>query len=398
MTDDERRALLLDLSRRMSGDLPAAEAARLEASLDDPEVAALWADMAALPDALAAIPLEAPPVHLDRAVLRRSPRSGLRIATGLGIAAAVAALILVPRPEAPIPEVALLAGDQVVSGRTSVVAGAVRVEIDGLARITVEPFDPVVRATEHHNPEDPMKAALAALGGAVGGAIVTVAVLKGTATVTTDEAAPATLHAGETRRISTEPRSPRAPAAIPEGEAPEQTIARLQADLEALQAQLGQARFTGAVASGQLEAHVGVPQDWPDDLDPALQPDAMRARAQAVADAHEGVELVEVDCSEYPCITILSPTEMSEAWTDQLRPAAEALAEGLSDVGLSVSASNFSDGDVSAGYFGVVVAPSEDADRNSEVGTRTHYRADALMEELGHEVLGEAKAEAEGSG
>jgi hypothetical protein len=64
-------------------------------------------------------------------------------------------------------------------------------------------------------------------------------------------------------------------------------------------------------------AAYGDPAPFPPDLEPHLQPEAVEARARRVmTECPElGWTLREVDCSEYPCITLWDGPD-SDAWLD----------------------------------------------------------------------------------
>ncbi|MBX2799547.1 MAG: hypothetical protein KTR31_17860 [Myxococcales bacterium] len=390
---------LESLSQLLAGELTDARASELQRRLArDPELQALYATLQALPDDLADLPQLPPPPALDARVLaahRPATRRSPRWIAGVAALAAAAAITVLWAWQAP-PTLALAMGDTVVHGDARVVAGHVRIDVDGLARITMEPDPTLVRVPPAPNQEDPMKTAMAVLGGAVGGAVVTVAVLEGTATLRSTEGAPVELAAGEVRRVPSASARVAAPTPLTPlpGEDEAATIARLQGELETLRAALGQAQFTGAVTSGQLEAHVGSPQEWPDDVPEALTPDAMRAKAEQAAQEIDGVELVEVDCAEYPCIVVYESDNIEPGWSDRARPAAEALTEGIENAGLSVSASGFNNDGRTAGFLGVTVAPPDDAERGSDTQVRTAYRTSALLEELGQQATeGQASEE-----
>lgn len=388
------------LSRLLSGELPQPQAQALRRRIEaEPEVAEAWAQLSGLPDALAALPSQPPPPELDAALLQaHAPQRGPSQRRLIGALAVAGALALVGSMALrPIPTVALVGGDQIVDGHVDVVAGRLKIEVDGLARITMEPPAPPVRGGGVDTEEDPMKAALSALGGAAGGAAITVAVLQGTAKIHEGQA-PTTLTAGEVREIPPAQASVATvepPRAVP-GEPPEQTIARLRGQVIELQDQLEAARFSGAVASGQLEAHVGSPQAWPTDLPEGFTPQAMAARVEQVLEAHgDTLALTEMDCSEYPCITVFQPPAgvATDDWHDLAKPALEALGAEL-EAGLSVYASKFKGDEGEAALMGVVLTPPDAGGRDTELGARTKYRSTTLMEELGEAALEELEARA----
>jgi len=363
-----------DLSRLLAGDLPAAQAEALRQRIAmDPEVAHAWTALHTVVDDLPHLPEEAPPVALDALVLgfATAPRRPFSASTALGGALAAAALIWFAfRPfgatELPKPQVD---------------PGDLLVDVDGIARISMNPPK-----------ESPMNASQSALAGALGGVAVTVAVLQGSAWVWSEDGSRVEVTAGQTHTTATDAQEPKlrfvVPAAPP-GETPEEAVVRLEATVAALTSARDQAQFTGAVAQGQLVAHVGTPQEWPADLPPGYAADDMRARVDAVLEAHPDIELEEMDCSEYPCITIFRPLDSSEGWEERMKPAAMAMAEGLEDPGLSVAMSMVDNGGESIALLGVTVSPPEDTQGSTEVGARTKFRTSSLMEALGEEALEE---------
>lgn len=371
-----------ELSRLLAGDLPEPEAAALRRRLaTEPEVERAWQALQELVEAVQALPAEAPPPGLDARVLglrttERSPgRWGWALAgAAAGVLAGVLAAALLAKPHPP-SRVALVRGQQVVSGRVQVVAGELEVEVDGLARLSVEPGAGLARAEGAQ--EDPMKTALSALAGAAGGALVTVAVLEGSALVRGPDVPPVRVEAGEVRTVGGSSR-PRPQASAPDSA----EVQRLQAEVERLTGELEEARLRSAVAQGQLVARVGSPQPWPTPAPAGLDPESLQARAREAVARHPGVALAGLDCSEYPCITLLQPTQRGEGWEELLKGAAQDLAEGLSGVGLALLASGYDDGDGPSGVMAAIVAPPDDLVRDTEVGLRTAARAEGLMEAL----------------
>ncbi|MEQ1506642.1 MAG: hypothetical protein ABMB14_30725, partial [Myxococcota bacterium] len=166
-----------DLSRLRAGELDDVAAAALWRRIEaEPAVAVAWAELLRLTDDLGHLPEEAPPAHLDARVLglrERAPIPAARWALG-GLAAAAVLTVALRWPDPPTA-ITVTEGVQLVDGVAEVRAGDVRVAIDGVTSIAVEPPAGDLREPDQ---EDPMKAVTAALGGAVAGAVVTVAVLE----------------------------------------------------------------------------------------------------------------------------------------------------------------------------------------------------------------------------
>ncbi len=400
-----------DLSRLLNGELDDEVSAALRERIrTEPDVARAWASMTTLVDDLEDLPQAAPPVHLDAAVLGESRRSppvpapantrGLRVAMAVGAALVAATLVLSWRVTPP-PVLHVVASDELVDGSVAVMAAGRHVDIDGLARITVEPAVGVLREWEPDQ-EDPMNrtAVLSAAIAAAAGAVLTVAVYEGTATIADPGASPVVLEAGDTQRMgpttTTATGSSRIPPArpLPAGATQAQTIAHLKERIDELEGALSRSEFTGAIAQGQLVAHVGAPQAWPEDVAEGLQPDAFSEHLEAAVEAFEGAEVAEIDCSEYPCIAVLELTELTEDWADRLGAVPEKMAEDFGeDMGLSVMGMGFEDDDSEAALLGFVFAPEGDTARDSEVGSRSHYRANELMQEMGRSRLAQGSEE-----
>ncbi len=320
MTDAER------LSRLLDGDLPDAEADALHARIEaEPALARQWAAMQALPGALAALGDAGapPPLALRAPAPAPKARAWLPVAAaavlGLGLGALTAALA---RPAAPT--LVLQAGVQSVEGDILVRAGTHRVAVDGRATITVEPRGAAARATGPSE-EDPMDIRTAALSAAAGAA-VTVAVYEGTAVISRPEGPATTVSAGETVRVggaaAPGPRVVRREVAT--GDDPTALAARV-ADLEAENDRL---RLQATLAEGQLTAHVGVPQAWPDDVPRGLAPGEFSAWVRAGADGVDDAAIVDIDCTEYPCLAILEATGDPSGW-DGWEDRAKSVHEGL---------------------------------------------------------------------
>lgn len=179
------------LSRLSSGELigPEADALR-ERIRTEPEVAAAWARICAIPDAIAALPVppgmpdlaagrvDAPPRQqaLDALVApdARAPRTNRpALVWWLLPLAALGAGYLIPHPR---PHV-VLAGEAVVEGPVVVDLGARSIRIDGRSRVRVEPRPALVHG-EEVAPMDKTH-----LFSALAGAALTLVVEQGSATI-----------------------------------------------------------------------------------------------------------------------------------------------------------------------------------------------------------------------
>ncbi len=362
-----------DFSRLYSRDLPDADARALEHRIaTEPDVAAGWRRFLATMEALEALPdtLPAPP---------RKRRRSWTAAIPWALAAA-ALLALALRPAAP--ELVLAAGGQLVEGELSLLAGDAIVDVDGKVWIAVEPADGSVRVVRPEG--DPMqrKTWLAGLAGAA----VTVVVYEGSAVVRASPGAePTTVNAGETHRIPghapivVAPRTP---------EERRLDVARLEAELEAAEKALAEAKFEGALTRGQLQAVQGVPSEWPKDVPEAVTPERFKAELEArLADVPD-IEISHVDCDEYPCIAAIRYTgaNTEDGWQAPIGDGVRGWLEGVygpDGLSISTNTSRFRNGDKSASYVIFGAHSGEDA---PDVGTRTEYRIDGMVDDLGAEL------------
>jgi hypothetical protein len=106
------------------------------------------------------------------------------------------------------------------------------------------------------------------------------------------------------------------------GSSPAPAVARVSTRESAGGGSLGDRRCAAAVAERLAEIDAvrrtayGDPVPFPDDLDPEFRPDAVQARARAVATecGDTGVKLLDIDCSEFPCLMVWDVSRMSHDW------------------------------------------------------------------------------------
>jgi hypothetical protein len=343
---------------------------------------------------LGALPTEASvPPGLDASALRRAraplprptpgPAPWLRVAAALALGALLGASATASRPA---PEIVLANGSQLVTGSARVLAGDRAVTVRGRALITVEPAGPLAR--EEGQEADTMKTTH--LAAALAGSLVTVAVYEGRAAISGEGAV--TVAAGETRSVGALPPPPtprvaglaRDPEAstVPEAMSPEEAVAAI----DALEREIAGLRARHALAEGQLAQVTGDPQPWPEDLPAAFLPAQFeRSMRQLVAEEGAG-ELLTVDCSEFPCLTVLRPA----AWDgDGLPPQVQAVVDGMQELlgesGVSVSNSRMRDGDQDLLLTGLGFVPPGVGD---EARTRADYRMEGHLKGLADELMG----------
>lgn len=391
------------LSRLHAGELPDDEAEQLRRRIDtEPAVARAWAELVALVDGIAHLPESHAPPELDARVLgvaggasapTRRPLTA-RIAGAVALAAVAVAGIAVgwiaqrgsSGAEQP-PRIAIVDGSQIVDGAIAVVAGDLPVQVDGVARITVtrEPTDRLARAPGQEEPMDKRIAWAAGLGGGIAGALVTVAVYEGKATLDLGDG-PVVVEAGDSRTIVPERRVVARAVVDDPSLTPEQRVAALQAENAALRAELEEAKFTGAVARGQVAATQGEPIAWTDDVPAAYRPDAFEATLRAEVGKVPGFKVDTVDCSEYPCIATIVAANAGPNWQDQAKGVAEAISDTLPDgagTWLAMMAAE-DDAGVTTGGIGMSFTPRGDKElgANDAVRTRVDFRGQSLLKDL----------------
>lgn len=377
-------SLTEQLSRLLDHELPEPEAEALRRRIaTEPEVAALWARLCALPGALADLPDPAPPPHLVAAVLR-TPARPRRAWPSLGLGAAAgallaASLLLALRPSAaPV----LIAGTQLISGDLDVRAAGHTVAVHGEAALRVEPNADALRVIGAK--EDPM--IRDALIGAAAGALLTVAVYEGKAVITGPDDTTTTVLAGQTQVFG--PGDDAGPGTAQAAPAGRRTVvvgggpADLAARVSELEEQNSKLALELAVARGQVQAHEGKSIPWPKDAPAALRPDAFEAFVRARVAKIPGASLAELDCSEYPCIAVLSTTSTDPDWQVDLAATHDEMSSaGFGDQIRVMGAGMQRDdeqGHVSR-LYGFTVVPGEGGD--DDTSQRAGYRLRTLMED-----------------
>lgn len=379
MTRDEA------LSRLLADDLPAAEAAAWRARIaNDPEVAAAWAALQLLSRDLEALPAEPVPEALIARVVRQSrpvstrPARWPRLGRLFAVAAALAVVVWAAMPT-PRPTVELVRGEQRVVGDVRMVAGGVPIHVDGAATIRVEPQRHPVREVRQ---EGSMRTESIVSFGA--GVLVTVAVTQGVAWVTEpDQAVASEVVAGQTRTVGVPP----APGALAaQGDA---VVIRLDETAsaedrtEALEKAIAELTFERDILRGQLVAAGGEELPWPDDLPAELGPEQFEATLQAALGDFDA-QIVEVDCSEYPCLAVLDggPIENPMTFAQDLSSTiTDGVESSLPDdvelsMGIQVEASDHGDG-LSKLLVGVAVGTEGTADPRD---VRVQSRLQAMLE------------------
>ncbi len=369
----------------------------------DPREEALVADLCELPEELG------PPPGLDAAVLAgpassRAPSRGSAPRGPWLLAGALAAALglAVLWPDEAV-EMALVEGRTVVDGEGTVHVGAVSVRVDGRASVAVEPAASLMR--EEGQEDEAMSAKL--IAAALAGAALTVTVYEGSAWISGAEDEVVALEAGEHQRL----RVPGDAVASTGAGQPERRVVRRtvggsegggDADpyerIDELEGELEALRFEAAVAKGQLAREVGEPREWPADLPDGFQPESFRDYVEETVAQLDDAELLEVDCSEYPCLAVIQSTDPSADWVEGLSvlhqvPEGDAsFGEGVSAMGMA-SVSDDGEG-APLKLYGFAMTPEEEGDGDGP-DVRTHHRAQSLLQDLGQDMEEEGTEDVE---
>jgi hypothetical protein len=376
MTDHER------LSRLLDGDLdPDAERLLRARFAAEPALAASWARMQDLARDLDGL-TEPVPAGLDDAVLGSGPRSTWARVIGGALMLVAVALLWVGRGSAPDGQVALLEGTHRLEGHVDALAGVVPLVVDGVAVVTVEPSPGSVRARGIE--EEPMTRT--AVVSALAGAAITIAVYEGRASLARADGPPLVVEAGQRVSVVGPELRPRPSVGLPamdgvDERRPPDELSALRAENLDLRQRLAEASFSGAVARGQLEAVEGRPVPWPDDAPAGMRPEVYESSLRALLEGQPGAELSAIDCTEYPCVAVI--TGVGEAGLAEVPKALiEQVAAGL-PVGLAELAAKREDGPDAPVSLAFVIMPGDEQGVPPELATRSEHRARRLLEEVG---------------
>jgi len=352
---------------------------------------------------LGELPTTAPvPPELDAAVLdgiqaappRRSwaPLAvAAAIVLSLGIGALTGGALRSP------PTLVLTAGTQLVDGRALVLAGDREVAVSGRARISVEPPGGLAREGGQEATEAMLDKthALAALAGS----LVTVAVYQGSATISGPETEPITVDAGEQKTVGTPAPAPQVRRVVRAAPSPEPAVqVRLDGDADpeaviaALQAELATLRTQQSLAEGQLAAVQGEPEPWPDDVPDAFRPAAFERALRTAVEEEGAGDVLVVDCSEFPCLTVLKPAPYDGQGTSpEVQAVIDRLSEALGDAGIGVYNSKTGDGVNDLLLSGLAFTPADA--RDDDLATRSSWRMEGHLKGLSEDLMGQTEDE-----
>ncbi len=365
------------LSRLLDGELDANDAAALQARIaTEPDVARAWAAINRLPTALAALPDAEPPAvrvpgraALDRggmasgaSAFRRTPGPAVWVAVALAASLAVATLL--PRDR---PEIVLGGGVSMIAGDVDVLVGDLVIRVHGKSEISVEPLAGRVR-----DPGSEVNMDRSHLLAAFVGAAVSLTVDQGTAIVHAPGKEPVTVTTGQTRTIG----KPVKVAPTPTWPGENRRITELEHELAGLKLQ-------HAFAEGQLNSVNGAPQEFPADLPPAYGPAEFERNVRAGLRGVPGVDLLSMNCEEYPCIAILRTSDTGDDWGKKLGELGVSIKEGAYGEDAAIHEDSEllhgPNGDVRVMAFSTAPAGGED----ENVSTRRAYRVAELLNAIG---------------
>lgn len=146
----------------------------------------------------------------------------------------------------------------------------------------------------------------------------------------------------------------------------EDQIHGLEAEKRALEQEAGALR-------AQLALYGGTPVDWPETLSADFRQPAIEAwLGDAVQKTGVEAQIIEIDCSEFPCIALFR--------YDSGAPSSSAVVAPLRDafVERGGAASTHVVGTEAGAYAAMIFAPSETPD-NAPAGSRTSIRVQDLV-------------------
>ncbi len=372
------------LSQLMSGEMSAHERAALEARIaDEPHVAERWRQLQALILDLENLPEQPPPAHLDAAVV--GTPAARRSWAPVAFAAALAAAVLLLAWPSPPTHLVPTAGSQWVEGRVQLDLHEAVVQIDGSAHIFVEPNSDLVRVGGQE--VDMQRQALI---GALAGATLTIAVYEGRAEVGDTE-----LTAGESTTLTLPGAAPTiaTESARPRPQRPDaataQELTTLRTRVAELESALKVSQVTQAITSGQLAAVQGGEVPWPADLPEAWTADAWTREFEAAVALSPDAEIVEVDCSEYPCVAVLTapgPDDPDAHGTGLGEQISKRMQEVLGKSNAMLMETVRTDDQRSEATIGLAMF-SGNTEHDQDAQTRTRFRLEQLLSIAGADEL-----------
>ena len=121
-----------------------------------------------------------------------------------------------------------------------------------------------------------------------------------------------------------------APAPVPDRPT-EITIVptQVQSYIQSLEDKVDELEMQNTLITAQLAGTGGQALAWPPDIAAAFQDEGFREAIQKAAEADDGVELADVDCSEYPCMAYFEIADPEQGMHERIKGVTGALQEGL---------------------------------------------------------------------
>jgi hypothetical protein len=257
-----------------------------------------------------------------------------------------------------------------LEGELLLAMAGIEIDLDGAARLELQPGPSPARV---QRAEVDMQW-MSHMGAAGAGAALVLIVTEGSAKVRGPLGGERLVEAGE--RYSQ-------PVAEGLAEAPSQGFDRTAATerMAALESELDGLRLQLALAEGRARHFEGEALPFPADLPEAYGPAAMEAFVRAELARIPEVELLRLDCSEYPCLTVLRSRSTDEDWVDQAAAIHNNLqAKGFPGEDQSVTGMGLhrQDGDEDMRLYAFTIAPAE---LGEEVRRRSQLRLEEVAEE-----------------
>lgn len=153
----------------------------------------------------------------------------------------------------------------------------------------------------------------------------------------------------------------------------------LEDEIVALEGKVRVAGFRRQLAESRLRQVGGAPLPWPDDADARLEPENVAAVVgEALAAVEDEGDLLDLDCSEYPCIAYFGQPPEEGGGTAAWAAMDARLGEALPGLRISSSASRVDGLLITA--TAIWDHSTEDADLRPRLDVRFRATVDALSE------------------
>lgn len=210
------------------------------------------------------------------------------------------------------------------------------------------------------------------------GAGLTVTVYEGTALLWPADAPqdnPIVVQAGDAHVVPAS--DPRGSHAAPTVDAVGGTAVDAGAPPEDVLAENQRLKLENALLKAQLPG-AGGPVPFPEDLSPMLSPSGFSDLVQRAADRSDAVELLEIDCAEYPCMAAMRIAGGDRDEHELLREAMQAVEDTLGTDDMSAFVNLTREGDADALAILAPVTGEVDPDVEERWDQRSRDLAEGL--------------------